>query len=1049
MNTEIAKKRINEVVRPDTMTTSREDFLATHVSVHNIELYSKFDPNDSSKSIRFQEAQNEEDVFNQFILNPGDNHQFLLVVGESGAGKSHLIRWFNERLLNEKPEDEVILFVSRSDNTLKGTIKQLLDKPEISNLGNKEVYERLVNATSVVDENKLKSEILSKFIIEIEHDQERDEDDNGDAEKELSPNERRKLVAFLKYKKIQSRMLEIEGPIDRIYMKVAQSGKVVTDVDASFLAKDFEFDDDDLEEIFEEADKDTIKMARKLSLEPDKKKNIAKYLNTFIDIVIQRCSGLEAGDFEEIFKDIRRNLKKENKRLTILIEDITSFTGVNAALLNALTGSEHTKKGNEDLCRLSSIVGITSGYYKDVFKTNHRDRVNLFINLPNDIFSEEYLYEYVAKYLNAMSLERNRLFQWMESGALPEDYPVHEVTEGKDREFVTNQEGKKLNLYPFSKLAIKNLYKYRLSTTQLRTPRYILQYIIEPIVKDVLYHKSSFPNTNLKIYNLNDSFELRTKVFNLPDTSEEVKERLYLFACIWGTGQDNTVELDNGVKIIAGLPASVYEEFGLPVLTNLKTTKPHEDPKLPVNPKPPVVSKPVVDPKPPVNLKPDNGQIKKINSAIDVLNKWVGGSKINVGATTDNVVLLSNARDDIAKYLISAINWQSEGVSPDNISKILASKYKNFIGFENQTSGLDRVLFVLKAERKSQEIIEGFIRWSVLGNKSWNFAGGDYFALSVETWTESIKKELIKSIQYVNNGLVNYQQYAFASEIYRQIFFGQVNSDWNNYSSDMFIANDTCEKDADSNHSSDWNKLLDTIISTNKHKENREVVLQYYNLIQGSRGGSKLYFDRCKLDWLFYHLKEMNLKLDCSEEKCKDFISTRDEFRIQFEKISSRVEKAYKSELEKVNKEKEQLEEIAGCFYMESDEILQMINNVKDYYDEVNAAQLYAVYDADLIKSVRDNRNEISQALKSLCDIIEEKDIFNSLILMSHDPMKKIRDYKRLVSKVYEDMKKVSNQMKNQGQSLVGFGDNESQKTYLKQKNLIDDCIKVVERLGQ
>ena len=31
---------------------------------------------------------------------------------------------------NEKPEDEVVLFIRRSDNTLKGTIRQLLAMPE-------------------------------------------------------------------------------------------------------------------------------------------------------------------------------------------------------------------------------------------------------------------------------------------------------------------------------------------------------------------------------------------------------------------------------------------------------------------------------------------------------------------------------------------------------------------------------------------------------------------------------------------------------------------------------------------------------------------------------------------------------------------------------------------------------------------------------------------------------------------------------------------------------------------------------------------------------
>lgn len=1044
MNTEIAKKRINEVLRPDTMTTSRSDFLATHVAVNNIELYSKFDPTDSSRSVRFQEAKSEEDVLSQFILRPDDNHQLLLVVGESGAGKSHLIRWFNERLLNERPEDEVILFVRRSDNTLKGTIKQLLDKPEISAIANKEVYKRLVEATAVIDENKLKGEILSKFILEVEHDEDQyaDDDSEGEDKADISPNEKRKLVAFLKYKKVQSRMLEIDGPIDRIYMKVAQSGKVASDIDAFFLAEDFDFNDDDIEDIEENADKDTIKMARKLSLNPEKKDAIAKYLNQFLDVVIQRCSGLESGDFEEIFKDIRRALKKDGKRLTILIEDITSFTGVNAALLNALT-TEHTGYGNEDLCRISSVIGITSGYFKDTFKTNYRDRVSLYINLPNDVFNDDYLYEFVARYLNSMSLEAEVLQQWISEGASSEKYPVHIVTEGKDWECYTTSSGKKLCLYPFTKSAIRNLYNYRLSTKQLRTPRYILQYIIEPIVKDALYRLDSFPNIELKPYNGNDSSALRTRIFNLTNVGDDVKERLYLFTCLWGNAKDNVIVLDDGTRLIAGVPESIYSELGLPILSNMTTIKasavkptvPH-----PVAPKPEITTSP--SPAEQVNAT----SVKRINNAIDALNKWVGGSKINVGATTDNVVLLSNARDEITKYILSAINWQSEGVSPDTLEKISNSKYKNFIGFQNQSSGLDRVLYVIEATRKNQEIVEAFIRWTELGNKTWNFENGDYFALAVETWTERNKAAIVNAVKTFDKGECVYQEYAFGSELFRQIFFGQIDCRWKKYSSDLFLENDLCGKAELSEHSLDWNRLLDTILSTDKHKENRKVVLQYFNLIQGTRGGSKIYLNRPEFDALFNKVKKALLTLECDESSKKDNVTTRDEFRVQFEKIVTRVDKAYQSELQKITEVHDELEAVLGVSSMKSTELLELVEKIKGYYDEVNKAQLFAAYDANLINRVKSKRGDISRALEDIEKIIEEKDMIEALILMSHDPLQVINDFRTLVNKVVKDMENVNGQIKKKSGGFESGTEQKNELPYENEKKIVDECIELYER---
>lgn len=43
MNSEIAKSRIGEVIRIDTVTSTQADFLATHVPVQNIHIRKKWD----------------------------------------------------------------------------------------------------------------------------------------------------------------------------------------------------------------------------------------------------------------------------------------------------------------------------------------------------------------------------------------------------------------------------------------------------------------------------------------------------------------------------------------------------------------------------------------------------------------------------------------------------------------------------------------------------------------------------------------------------------------------------------------------------------------------------------------------------------------------------------------------------------------------------------------------------------------------------------------------------------------------------------------------
>ena len=117
MNSEIARERISYVARPDSMTSSEGDFLATHVAVNRLKLLDKFEmaPNGGK-------SYGEEDIFKQYVMNPEDKHQFIAVYGQSGTGKSHLIRWFAARYEQNKPTDEVVLFIRRSDKDRKSVV---------------------------------------------------------------------------------------------------------------------------------------------------------------------------------------------------------------------------------------------------------------------------------------------------------------------------------------------------------------------------------------------------------------------------------------------------------------------------------------------------------------------------------------------------------------------------------------------------------------------------------------------------------------------------------------------------------------------------------------------------------------------------------------------------------------------------------------------------------------------------------------------------------------------------------------------------------------
>ena len=707
MDLSIAKERLAAVVKPDSITASQGDFLATHVEIKKLVLLNKFEFVPTS-----QKYTSEEDIYKRFIINPTNRHQFIVVYGQSGTGKSHLIRWFEARYKADRPDDEVVLFIRRSDNTLKGTIRQLLEKPEVQDIGNKEIIKRLANASVAVPEDKLKDMIYHNFIIEINND-------NDEHEIQLNNIKRKRLIAFMNNETIHDYMMESGGPIERIYSKVAENSFADLDTIAQFKPEDFIVSVDLYDDMQQAgADPKAEKMARTLMANDAREdaKKFSDYLNQFVEAVIQRCAGIEPGDFEQVFMDIRKELYRLGKNLTLFIEDVTSFTGVDNALLNALM-EEHNDR---DICRLSSVIGGTNAYINDCFRQNHRDRVTQYVYIPDDVFDEDGIYEFVGRYVNAMSLPTDVISSWVDAKALPGEYPVHEIVEGKKWEYVEIPYGKKLCLYPFSKNSIRYLYKNEL-TRGHQTPRYIIRDIIEPVVSDLLYNAENFPSKKYTLVNINTT--LNFMVHNQVK-DEEQADRVFRFMSIWGNNEAKQVTLED-ITYIAGVPSYVYEELGLPIVNLQRTTSVSG---LKSNPNPTSVDpnhSPDSAPKP--VIPPDKQ--KKLDDANTKLTQWANGMPINLSTTGGAEGTIRTAREDIGDFLMSAINWQAEGVSLDNVSKVKAaisgkaSKYK-LVALENQTKG--NGYYILPATWDSLNVINAFIRWREFGNQSWKYPGSDF-----------------------------------------------------------------------------------------------------------------------------------------------------------------------------------------------------------------------------------------------------------------------------------------------------------------------------------
>ncbi|MCM1500034.1 MAG: ATP-binding protein, partial [Clostridium sp.] len=780
MNIDIARRRYMDVIRPDVMHNSQGDFLATHVPMKRLYVTEQLTDHAEVPEQDKKHPKTEEDVYEQF-MGEKEEDQFVLVIGDSGAGKSHLIRWINSVLEIRKSEDEIVLPIRRADNTLKGTIRQLIELPEVRDLPNRELYKKLASAAAAVSEKELKETIYYQFIIQVTNDDGKAGDEEG--ERKVNNVDRKHLIALLQNSLFKTRLMDDDGPIDRIYGKFAENRtNEINDKAPEFVREDFEIDAEFRNQLYLGADDKARKIADKLLGKPDFVDSVKEYMNLFVDKVIQRCAGLEPGDLASVIEEIRRELLKQGKTLTILIEDITAASGVDDSLLDALL-TDKIEYPDKNMCRLNAVVGSTGGYYREKFRSNTKGRIHNFVYVPDDLFSgnQSGLIEFFAKYLNTISLSTEDISKWVQDGKADlNNYPIHTDTIGKGwGEYKYN--GQAINLFPFTKNAIVFLYEKQ--ETNKRNPRALMREIIEPYIKDAMEHLDEFPLRRPSFQASNT--ELQNSIYNNNTLDDATKIRLSFFMYIWG---DGTLRLSerNGEKIVAGIPSSVYRQLGLPIIDGVQVS---DDSGLQESQQ----DNSKVggwDGKGPTVEETPEKENEQVLIALAEADRWIEQKdyKLNIGATTKNVRALNDVRKNINGYLFDTIDWLSEGVSIDAMVKVKDTN-KFLVAFERQTMKSDAVI-TLPASIESRKIIEAFVRWSEVGKKSWNFKGSTDYLYRVQRWSESIKPFIVKAVISYDDKKTDYFTYAAAAEYYRLIFNGYCKNYQSpqNFTAEMLLA---------------------------------------------------------------------------------------------------------------------------------------------------------------------------------------------------------------------------------------------------------------------
>ena len=708
--------RITKIIQTEATTPSIGDFLITHVPFENLYL-----DLESKKSI------SENKLLNDIILSNHNEHKFILVQGSNGSGKSHLIRWIKEKYIGKvDSEKEAVLLISRAHNTLQDALTQLLEAEIFPEEIRENELKAIKNAKSNITGKELKKTINFNFTLEIDSD--------GDAQGGIIDFRIRNwLSTYLKDNFIQNEFLLIEdGPIERIRAKIETVNEDEVNIgdNPMFLEKDFSITLAQISKNLKIADGRaadfTIRLAEKFA-DPrsgaELRQKVADYLNTKVSNVIQRSMKLQTADFKKLFASLRKILKKQGMNLTLFVEDINSFTGIDEALMEVLL-TDHTAEGNHDYCRIISVVGSTNAFYRDKLNASIKERIksNIYIQEKSVLGNKAQLTRFAAKYINAINITSEQVYLWVKNGANDDEIPIYEC---EHKWADVDCYGNKLSIYPFNETALWKLYDSM--PPEKKTPRVFLKSIIAHVLKlwcvspaTFLADENNFINADISIPRWESPLYNRN---NIEIDKDSATERGILLK-LWGNG---TVKREAG--LLGGLTADVFTSFNVYAdITGMAKPDSKE-----IKPIPEIeIELPIGghDTKQKPIIKPS--ELMKIE---DDLYKWLNKKQI--------LSYHAELRELLQRFIVSGIDWNAE-----NVPMLLVNAYINQrsrIHIEGQNIAVGNGL-VLERNEETYYLLIALANWKYAGNNTWRFEDSTDYLLTATAWLEKYKKVIVNLV---------------------------------------------------------------------------------------------------------------------------------------------------------------------------------------------------------------------------------------------------------------------------------------------------------------
>lgn len=796
-------------IKTDDMATEDAYFMSTHMPFSSLELF-RGGYYEEGKMPAPTKLMSEDEVFEQLIYNPDNEHRMIIVRGNHGTGKSHLIRYLKGKFERSpstvyNPATEQLVFLRRLNNSVRGAFSQLLEQDAIKDPDVAEKLRKFVASSDSKDEDSFKTEILYAYIAAVRNDV------SGETYKAVKC---RDIASYLSDSRVSEYLLREGGAISKCYNVItAPSNQILQDT-TIFTDEDFNVSKI-IRAVMKQGDPQASLFASSLKGDDFEITKLINYLNGFTREVIQRCADISSENAETIFAQLRRDLKKQGKNLTIFIEDFTGFTGIDQELITALSyehGGDY-----QDLCRVTSVIGITNDYYY-AFRGNFKDRVTHQIEVTDRSYgTDEFIVQMAGRYLNAIYCDPAELRSWYESGADLSDLPISDFAPPCDWE-TTTIEGKQVTLYPFNRHSLLALYE-ALAT---KSPRMFLKNVIRAQLKEYFDGKQYgegwyFPMNPSNAQMANDPHS--SAIDRLENISNDDKNRLKAIFAIWGDGSAAGVKETDGTLWFGGLRQAFLADIGLEAFTGIgeivdKTTGKIVSPD--VKPKPVTGDgdkpdqKPVV-PEPPKAKPPVDGATKNYLKFKNDITAWFTKNEPLKYDADYRGWLRTLVRGDSKQC--GAINWQDIGIPAYIAEERLSDLGCYYIDDQSAPANIDKAIVYMDRSSESRDALMALNELNYA--KGWDFEGAAYYQQRLITWLERRKPQIIEKVTATKKGedSLPVLEWCLAIQYLKACIFGQKIDTSSPYAVIKSLFMDFKRDDNIKRDTREWNDMIQFVLN--------------------------------------------------------------------------------------------------------------------------------------------------------------------------------------------------------------------------------------------